>query len=86
MIGGDYRCVITNLATNSIFDMLEVRTQQFMESLAIGAGAILRTDPAPYELDAAIELIMDESARLTDNINVEAKKLGCNFADETAAY
>ncbi len=30
MIGGDYRCVITNLATNNIFDILAMRTQQHL--------------------------------------------------------
>ncbi len=31
MLGGGYRCVITNLATNSIFDMLEMRTQKHLK-------------------------------------------------------
>ncbi len=30
MIGGDYRCVITNLANNNIFDILAMRTQQHL--------------------------------------------------------
>ena len=31
MLAGDYRCVITNLATNNVFDMLEFRTQEYMK-------------------------------------------------------
>ena len=31
MIGGAYRCVITNLATNNLFDMLEARNQQHLK-------------------------------------------------------
>lgn len=30
MLAGDYRCVITNLATNNVFEMLEFRTQDHM--------------------------------------------------------
>lgn len=30
-LAGDYRCIITNLATNSVFQMLERRTQDFMK-------------------------------------------------------
>ena len=30
-IAGGYRCVITNLATNNVFDMLEYRTQDHLK-------------------------------------------------------
>ena len=30
-LAGDYRCIITNLATNNVFEMLERRTQDFMK-------------------------------------------------------
>lgn len=30
-LAGDYRCIITNLATNSVFDMLELRTKAHMK-------------------------------------------------------
>jgi len=31
MLAGDYRCVITNLATNNVFEMLEFRTQDYLK-------------------------------------------------------
>jgi len=31
MLAGDYRCVITNLATNNVFEMLECRTQDYLK-------------------------------------------------------
>lgn len=31
MLAGDYRCVITNLATNNVFQMLEFRTQEHLK-------------------------------------------------------
>ena len=31
MIGGKYRCVMTNLATNNVFEILEVRTQEVLK-------------------------------------------------------
>lgn len=71
---------------NEIDRLSQMRCKQ-IEALAIGARAILRTDPAPYELDAALELIewiVDESAGLTNEINVKAGKLGCNFVGEAS--
>lgn len=31
MLAGDYRCVITNLSTNNVFEMLEFRTQDYLK-------------------------------------------------------
>lgn len=31
MLAGNYRCVITNLATNNVFEMLEFRTQDYLK-------------------------------------------------------
>lgn len=56
-----------------------------IDSLVLGARAVLRGNPAPYEIAAAVvmlEMIANHSAFLADHVYQEAKQLGCNSIEE----